>query len=351
MFKKAQRTQTKLKIAITGPSGSGKTFSALLIAAGIGKRIAVIDTENKSASLYAGMEKGPLAGLEFDILEIEPPYTIAKYLEGIEAAEKARYDVLLIDSISHAWAGEGGLLDKKTALDARGGNSYTNWAMITPEQERFKARILQADTHIICTMRSKQDYVLELNARGKSVPKKVGLAPIQRDGMEYEFTTVLDMAMDHHAVASKDRTCLFDGQVFKPTKDTGVKIMKWLKAARPIQKPVDPGQDTEQDSTPAASAGQDDHNDTAITEEQLNKISGSIKRIEARGYSMLTINKGITDTVKKVCNRDFMTRGFLNVAAVLTELTEVEADVVISYLSAWETHLNNNKKRPVAKEA
>ena len=111
-FQKATRKQTKLKIALTGPSGSGKTFSGLLIAAGIGKKIAVVDTENKSASLYADMSKGPLAGLAFDALEIEPPYTIAKYVEAIELAERGGYDVLIIDSISHAWAGEGGLLAK-----------------------------------------------------------------------------------------------------------------------------------------------------------------------------------------------------------------------------------------------
>src|SRR5512139_2870939 len=101
-FKKAERTQATLKIALTGPSGSGKTFSGLIIAAAIGKKIAVVDSENKSASLYADMDKGALAGIAFDVLDIEPPYTVAKYVAAIEAAEKAGYDVLLVDSISHA---------------------------------------------------------------------------------------------------------------------------------------------------------------------------------------------------------------------------------------------------------
>ena len=237
-FKRAERKQVRLKIALTGPSGSGKTFSGLLIAAGIGKRIAVIDTENKSASLYADVETGLLAGIAFDILEIDPPYTIQKYLDGIAAAEKDGYEILLIDSISHAWAGEGGLLDKKTALDSRqGSNPYTNWAPVTKEHEQFRARLLQSDIHIICTMRSKQDYFLE-DVGGKKVPKKVGMAPIQRDGMEYEFTTVLDLAMDHNAISSKDRTGLFDGQVFKPTKETGKIFMAWLSTGKPIEKPV-----------------------------------------------------------------------------------------------------------------
>lgn len=235
-FKKAERRQVRLKIALTGPSGSGKTFSSLLIAAAIGKRIAVIDTENKSASLYADAEKGPLAGIIFDILEIDPPYTIQKYLDGIADAEKDGYDVLIIDSISHAWAGEGGLLDKKTALDVRPhSNQYTNWGPITKEHEQFRARLLQSDIHIIATMRSKQDYILE-DTGGKKVPRKVGMAPIQRDGMEYEFTTVLDLAMDHNAMSSKDRTGLFDGQVFKPTVETGRLFVTWLNTGKPIER-------------------------------------------------------------------------------------------------------------------
>jgi len=237
-FQKAERKQAWLKLAFTGPSGSGKTFSALLLSAGIGKRIAVIDTENRSASLYAGMKEGPLAGIEFDVLEIEAPYTIDKYTDAIELAERLKYDVLIIDSISHAWAGEGGLLDKKSALDNRpGANTYTSWGRITPEHEKFKARLLGSNIHLVCTMRSKQDYVLEINEKGKQEPRKVGLAPIQRDGMEYEFTTVFDLAMDHNAAISKDRTGLFDGKLFKITRKTGPALMAWLKEGKPMPAP------------------------------------------------------------------------------------------------------------------
>ena len=239
MFKPAERKQVKLKIALTGPSGSGKTMSALLIAAGIGGKIAVVDTENGSASLYAKMKSGPLVGVEFDTLEIDPPYTIQKYHAAIEAAEQAGYGVLVLDSISHAWAGEGGLLAKKEALDARGGNSYTNWSSITKEHEAFKAKLLSAKIHLICTMRSKQDYVLEINEKGKQAPKKVGMAPIQRDGMEYDFSIVFDLGMDHNAVASKDRTSLLDGQIFKPSKQTGKQLMEWLADAKP-EEPAAP---------------------------------------------------------------------------------------------------------------
>lgn len=226
VFKRAERRRVKLKLAITGPSGSGKTFSALEVASGLGARVALVDTENDSASLYS-------EHFAFDSMVIQPPYTINKYVEAIKAAVAEKYDVLVIDSISHAWAGEGGLMAKKDALDARGGNSYTNWAGITKEQEVFKAQLLNSDIHLICTMRSKQDYVLENNDKGKSVPRKVGMAPIQRDGMEYEFTTVFDVAMDHNASTSKDRTGLFDNQIAKLSKQVGEKFIAWLNSVAP----------------------------------------------------------------------------------------------------------------------
>lgn len=228
-FRKAERKQAKLKLALTGPSGSGKTMSSLYLAKGVGKKIALVDTENASASLYADR-------FEFDTVVLTPPYTIAKYIEAIKSAESLGYDVLIIDSISHAWAGDGGLLAKKESLDARSGNSYTNWGGITKEHEQFKAMLLNCNIHLICTMRSKQDYVLELNEKGKQAPRKVGLAPIQRDGMEYEFTTVFDVAMDHHAQASKDRTGLFDGQLFKISTETGENLMKWISEGKPVEK-------------------------------------------------------------------------------------------------------------------
>lgn len=235
LFKKAERKQAKLKIAVTGPSGSGKTMSSLKLAAGIGKRIALIDTENHSASLYADHKD---IDFSFDVLPIEAPYTVAKYMEGIEAAEAAGYDVLIIDSLSHVWAGDGGLLAKKESLDQRGGNSFSNWAGITKEHESLKAKILSCGIHLICTMRSKQDYVLEVTDKGKSAPRKVGLAPIQRDGMEYEFTTVFDIAMDHHASISKDRTGLFDNMIEKLNKAHGEKLVKWLGGAKLDAKPL-----------------------------------------------------------------------------------------------------------------
>lgn len=229
-FKKAERKQAKLKLAITGPSGSGKTYSALRLATGLGGKIAVIDTENGSASLYSDR-------FDFDVLTLDAPYENQKYLTAIADAVKAGYDILIIDSLSHQWAGEGGLLNKKEQLDARSGsNSYANWAKMTPEHEKLKSAILHSDIHVIGTMRSKQDYVLETNDKGKQAPKKVGLAPVQRDGMEYEFTTCFDVAMNHEAVASKDRTSLFVDKIFQITEETGKTLKTWLLQGKETPK-------------------------------------------------------------------------------------------------------------------
>lgn len=244
-FQKADKRQGRLRIALTAPSGGGKTFSGLLIAQGIveqmkkmgidtGRGIAVIDTENGSALDYADR-------FEFDHLKIDPPYTTPKYVTAMQEAYEGGYAVLFVDSLSHAWAGEGGLLQKKEALDTRGGNSYTNWAGITKEHEQLKAIILSNKIHLICAMRSKQDYVIEQNEKGKSAPRKVGLAPVQREGMEYEFTVVFDLGMDHSAHVSKDRTAMFDGEIFKPTKKTGAQLLEWRMSGKPEEpEPVTP---------------------------------------------------------------------------------------------------------------
>lgn len=228
-FSKAERRRAFWKLALTGPSGSGKTHSALLLAAGIGERIAVIDTENSSASLEVGKAGMPA----FDILEIDPPYTLLKHVEAIEAALAGGYDVLVIDSISHIWDGEGGLRQQKDALDAANpsSNQFTNWRPITRDHEAFRAWLLKTDIHLICTMRSKQAYELVDDGNGKKKPVKMGMAPIQREGMEYEFAVVLDLNMKHYAEVSKDRTSLFDGRIFQPSVETGRALMAWREGA------------------------------------------------------------------------------------------------------------------------
>ncbi len=224
MFKPASKQLAKAKILLTGPSGSGKTFSALRLARGLGGKTAVIDTENNSASLYADQ----FPGWTYNVASLSPPYTAQKYFQAIEEAERQKFDILIIDSATHLWAGEGGLLDQKSAADSRGGNSFTNWNAIGKLNETFKSKVLHSPIHVICTARSKQEYIIEANEKGKQTPKKVGLAPILRDGMEYEFTVVFDIGMDHQFIVTKDRTNLFNQVVDTLTEKTGEKIKHWL---------------------------------------------------------------------------------------------------------------------------
>jgi len=222
MFNKAVKNKAKLRLGIVGSAGSGKSYSSLLIAKGIGGKIAVIDTENGSANLYAKL-------CDYDVCTIKPPYTVQKYLQAIEFAEEEGYDTIIIDSLSHAWAGEGGLLDQQGKIADSGKNSFAAWRNITPQHNKLIEIILNSSCHIIATMRAKTDYVMQENDKGKQMPVKVGLAPVQREGMDYEFTVVFDIASNHTAVTSKDRTSLFDGQIFIPSEKTGQDLLKWLE--------------------------------------------------------------------------------------------------------------------------
>lgn len=217
---KAERASVRFQIAFAGPSGSGKTMSALGLATRFGPRVLLIDTENKSARNYAGDPQRPRE-FEFDTIDLTPPYTVQRYVDAIKMALDGNYDVVVIDSITHEWDGEGGLLETKGQLDrVPGSNSFTNWDQITEAHKKFIGWLLKLPCDVIVTMRSKQDYIVTegTNASGKSVqkPVKIGLNPIQRPGTEYEFGIVFDIDMGHNMTTSKDRTGLFDGKVLLP---------------------------------------------------------------------------------------------------------------------------------------
>lgn len=237
MFKRAERKKAKLRLAILGPSGAGKTYSAIKIAMGLGGKIAMIDSERGSGELYAHL-------CEYDVCGLVPPFTPEKYVEAIHEAERAGYSVIIIDSLSHAWSGTGGLLEDVDKRKGQG-NDFTAWRTVTPRHNALVDAMLSSPCHIIGTMRTKQEHVLVDEVRnGKTVkvPKKVGLQPVQRDGLEYEFTVVLDIDLERHmASASKDRTSLFDGQFFTPTEETGASLIAWLDAGTddPLAKPYD----------------------------------------------------------------------------------------------------------------
>lgn len=232
MFRTAERKRSKLRLALSGVSGSGKTYTALKIAKGIGGKIAMIDTENGSGELYSCTDGIP----EYDVVQLSPPFSPDRYINIIKEAEKSGYTTLIIDSLSHAWAGEGGVLDllDKYTKSSKTHNSFMAWKDVTPQQNKLIDAILRSSIHIIATMRSKSAYQLVEN-NGKSKPVKLGLAPIQREGVDYEFTVVLDLSVDGHvACASKDRTGIFDGKFFIPDEDTGKKLLEWLNTGADI---------------------------------------------------------------------------------------------------------------------
>ena len=223
MFKKAERKRSKIRLALCGPSGSGKTYSALFIAKGLGEKIAVMDTENGSGELYAHL-------FDYDVASLQPPFTPGRYVELIKGAERGGYDVVIIDSLSHAWAGTGGVLDMKdmAAKASKSGNSFAAWRDVTPEHNRLVDAIISSSIHVIVTMRTKTAWEIIDDGTGKKKPVKIGLAPVQRDGLEYEFTTILDLSSEHVASCTKDRTSLFDGRFFVPSEDTGKELLGWF---------------------------------------------------------------------------------------------------------------------------
>lgn len=222
----SERKKAKIKMALQAPSGAGKTMSALLLAQGLSgndfSKVVVIDTENGSADLYSHLGN-------YNVLPISAPHTPEKYIEAIEVCENANMEVIIIDSISHCWET---LLNFHSSL---AGNSFTNWAKVTPRHKAFIDKILNSNTHIVATMRVKQDYVLN-QKDGKFIPEKIGLKAIQRDGVDYEFTIVFDIDSKHFATASKDRTNLFSNKPeFIINSATGKRILNWCNSTMTIE--------------------------------------------------------------------------------------------------------------------
>ena len=217
----AQRHQVKLRIGLSGPSGFGKTYSALLMAYGITNdwnKIALIDTENKSASLYSHLG-------EFNVLSLGEPFTPERYLEAIKLCEDSGIELIIVDSISHEWQGKGGCLEIHEQLGGR----FQDWARVTPRHNAFIDAIILSKCHLITTSRSKVDYSLDKDGNGKTKVMKLGTKAITREGFEYELTVNFEFLNDKHLVqASKDRTELFTGKPeFIINSSTGKKLIEW----------------------------------------------------------------------------------------------------------------------------
>ena len=220
-LQKAQRHQVKLRIGLSGPSGFGKTYSALLMAYGMTndwKKIALIDTENNSASLYSHLGN-------FNVLSLGEPFTPERYLEAIKLCEDSGIELIIVDSISHEWQGKGGCLEIHEQLGGR----FQDWARVTPRHNAFIDAIILSKCHLITTSRSKVDYSLDKDGNGKTKVMKLGTKAITREGFEYELTVNFEFLNDKHLVqASKDRTELFTGKPeFIINSSTGKKLIEW----------------------------------------------------------------------------------------------------------------------------
>ncbi len=318
-LRKATRAATKMRIGLAGTAGSGKTYSALLMASGMAPwdKIALIDTENGSGDLYAHL--GP-----YNIITLTAPFSPERYIEAIEACEKAGMEVIILDSMTHEWDGKGGILELK---DQAAGNSFTAWAKLTPRHNAFINKILASSAHMICTMRSKQDYVL-VEKNGKQVPQKVGLKAITREGVEYEFTVVLDIDTNHMATASKDRTEIFmksGSDMVIPEKisaETGHKLVDWAAEGVPAPAAV-PAQ-----PAPIAAPRAADPWAGPVKAESMEKI-----KVEWARYRAL---HGIDEGRSAAAGREMIERMYNK--KNIPELTEGQAQAFVSFLSneSWK---------------
>jgi len=302
-IKKAKREQVKVKIGMMGISGSGKTLSALLLGYGLLKaqhpeltdaqiweKILVIDTENGSASLYAGLHVGSDHVGEFLTIDIEAPFTVEKYTQAIDAAQEAGVEFLIIDSMSHVWQAEGGLLDKQSVLAQKTNNSYTAWKSVTPEYNKLMEKILQCPMHVVSSYRAKKEYTMEeVGGKKKVTPKGIGAQ--FREGADYESTIYFEIDQEHRAYASKDRTHLFDGQLFIISSDTGRKIAGWLASA-----------DAQAPQVVKAVAEPAKEESAASPDQIQNAIAKVDEVIKARSANMTAEEKtALAEQIKSIC--------------------------------------------------
>lgn len=220
----AQREKVKIKMSVSSPTGFGKTYGSLLIAYGLTgdwSKIAVIDTENQSASLYSDLGK-------YYTIKMEPPYTVANFCKAVDLCVEGGIEVIIVDSTYHYWHGKGGLLEYNNSL---GNNSYANWAKTNPLYSQWIDKILQTPVHFICTSRKKQAYEMTKDSSGKVTVEKKGMEDQVRDGFAYEMTISLNIINNRHLIeVDKDRTRLFTGkQEFVITSATGAMIKEWCE--------------------------------------------------------------------------------------------------------------------------
>lgn len=288
-FKKATKEKIKLRMAIIGPPGSGKTYSALAVATKLGKRIAVIDSEGKKNIHDPNMEVSSAAkychrfDFDYDVLKTYHPNN---YIEKIREAEAEGYDVIVIDSLSHAWAANEGALDlvSKEQMRNKNLNNYTAWRNVTPLMNNLIDTIISSTAHVIVTIRAKEGTAMETTEKGSVRVKKVGLQPIMRDGIEYEFDVVLDLDKDHQAVVSKTRLDTLDGMVIdRPGDKLAKTLLDWLDSGVEPQR-IAPVQEDASVGTKVTPASQVQN---AASTQPANESSASSEEDNAEVVTMI----------------------------------------------------------------
>lgn len=304
---RAQRSQARLRLGLTAPSGGGKTWSSLLLAKGIVEallsaglpgtiegKIGLIDTERKSSQLYSHL-------VPFDTIEMEAPYTVDRYLAALRQFEKAGYLVVIIDQVTHAWSGVGGILEVAEKMSkGQGGNSFNAWATATPEYQRFVDGLLASSCHLICTMRQKTKWEMteRQNASGRmtKTPTRIGMAPEMRAGFEYEFTTLLGLSVEGNVATNlKDRSGVFGeiGNVVGRLDESWARRMAaWLTTGAVLAE--DPDLGPPQERLNAVLAMAEKRINAAVTGPDLARVFEAVYR-EVRRFKE-ELEAGVVDT-------------------------------------------------------
>lgn len=324
-IEKAVRRGNKARVALAAPAGGGKTYTALILATELaeGGDILVIDTERGSASLYADQ-------FDFQTLKWEPPYNPTE-LGQVIGEVSSKFAVVVVDSLSHFWMGEGGTLDMVDAASERAkGNKFAGWKTGTPAQNDMVDAMLRSPAHVIVTMRSKMEYVQEKDERGKVTIRRVGMAPVQRDGIEYEFTVTADLDIEHRLMVAKTRCTILADKVYRPghAGEMGKALHEWLNDAAadtPARPPLAPVPDADERPKP-------------VTDEKRQMLSDRIADLDDRDREQVAA-KWQESNLPPLRHDDFNQQHVIFAATILDEIEHESFDRRRKHVNAKMTEV------------